>query len=569
VTIPKSQSMSRRFDRQRPEFVFVPIGGVGEIGMNLYLYGYGPPDDREWLIVDMGITFGSDTEPGIDVILPDITFLEAERPNLRGLLLTHAHEDHFGAVVDLWPRLGGVHVYATPFTAAMLKSKLAEARLLPDFPLNVMPLGGRRSIGPFDVELVNMSHSIPEPSAVIIKTDLGTVLHTGDWKLDETPLTSAPTDVGRLKALGEEVVTALICDSTNAARDGVSPSEADVAVTLERLIAEAPKAVAVTIFASNVARIRSVANAARAAGRKLVVVGRAMYRVIEAAQETGYLDPDLPFHEETEFEKIPAHKVVALCTGSQGESRAAMARIAQKEHPNVALAAGDRVIFSSRTIPGNEKAVARVQNGLADLGVELITDGDAAVHVSGHPRRGELEQLYRWVTPQIAIAMHGEGKHLEAQALLAERLGVPEVIRARNGQMVRLAPAPAAIIDDVPTGRLYRDGAIITRAENGQVRERRKLSFAGSVSVSLVLSDKGALLADPEVALVGIPTTDTQGTSLETIAREAAIGTIESIPRPRRKDQALVGEAVRRSVRAAVNQAWGKKPVCSVLLTVL
>ncbi|HEV3242402.1 MAG TPA: ribonuclease J [Methyloceanibacter sp.] len=561
--------MSRRSDRQRPEFVFVPLGGVGEIGMNLYLYGYGPPDDRAWLIVDMGITFGGDAEPGVDVILPDITFLEAERPNLKGLLLTHAHEDHFGAVVDLWPRLGGVPVYATPFTAAMLKSKLAETRLLQDFPLYVLPLGDRRSIGPFDVELVNMSHSIPEPSAVIIKTDLGTALHTADWKLDENPLTSPPTDMARLKALGEEGVTALICDSTNAIRDGMSPSEADVAVTLKQLIAEAPKAVAVTIFASNVARIRSVANAARGAGRKLVVVGRAIYRVIEAAQETGYLDPDLPFLEESEFEKIPARKVVALCTGSQGESRAAMARIAQGEHPNVELDAGDRVIFSSRTIPGNEKAVGRVQNGLADLGIEVITDGDAPVHVSGHPRRGELEQLYRWVKPQIAIPMHGEGKHLEAQARLAERLGVPDVIRARNGQMVRLAPLPAAIINDVPIGRLYRDGAIITRADDGQVRERRKLSFAGSVSVSLVLSEKGTLLADPEVALSGIPATDTQGTSFEAIAREAAIGTIESIPRPRRKDQALVSEAVRRGVRAAVNQAWGKKPVCSVLLTVL
>jgi ribonuclease J len=321
--------------------------------------------------------------------------------------------------------------------------------------------------------------------------------------------------VARLKALGEEGVTALICDSTNAIRDGMSPSEADVAVILERLIAEAPRRGGGDHLRLNVARVRSVANGARAASRKLVVVGRAMYRVIEAAQETGYLDPDLPFHEETEFENIPARKVVALCTGSQGEARAAMARIALDEHPNVSLDAGDRVIFSSRTIPGNEKAVGRVQNGLADLGVEVITDGDAPVHVSGHPRRGELEQLYRWLRPQLAIPMHGEGKHLEAHARLAERLGVPEVIRARNGAMVRLAPAPAAIVDDVPVGRLYRDGAIITRAEDGQVRERRKLSFAGSVSVSLVLSDKGMLVADPEVALSGIPATDGQGTSFK------------------------------------------------------
>ncbi len=547
----------------------MPLGGVGEIGMNLYLYGYGREGARDWLIVDMGVTFGGDQEPGIDIILPDIGFLEGERHNIAGLLLTHAHEDHFGAVVDLWPLLGRVPVYATPFTAEMLKSKLSEIGVLDGFPLHVMPLGDRRAIGPFDVELVSMSHSIPEPSAVIIRTPLGAALHTGDWKLDENPLTSAPTDQARLKTLGDDGLAALICNSTNAVRDGLSPSEADVAVTLNRLIGEARQRVAVTTFASNVARIRSVANATRAAGRELVVVGRAMYRVIEAAQATGYLDPELPFHDETAFAKLPPREVVALCTGSQGEPRAATARIAQGEHPNVKLDPGDRVIFSSRTIPGNEKAVGRVQNGLADLGVEVITDQDAPVHVSGHPRRGELEQLYRWVKPTVAIPMHGEGRHLEAHAKLAERLGVTEVVRARNGAMVRLLPGPAAIIGEVPVGRLYRDGMILTREGDGQVRERRKLSFAGSVAVSLVLSDKGALLADPEVAVTGLPATDIQGTPFATIARDAAIGTIASIPKPRRKDSALVSEAVRRGVRAAVNQAWGKKPMCSVLLTVL
>ncbi len=562
--------MSRKSDGKGADFVFLPLGGVGEIGMNLYLYGYGRARGaRDWLIVDMGVTFGSEAEPGIDVILPDIGFLEEERHNIAGLLLTHAHEDHFGAVIDLWPLLANVPIYATPFTAEMLRSKLAELGLVDSFPLKIMPLGDRRTIGPFDVELISMSHSIPEPSAVVIRTPLGAALHTGDWKLDETPLTSAPTDAARLKALGDDGLSALICDSTNAVRDGVSPSEADVAVTLARLIREAPRRVAVTTFASNVARIGSVAKATRAAGRELVVVGRAMFRVIEAAQTTGYLDPALAFNEKTAFAKIPPHKVVALCTGSQGESRAAMARIAQGEHPNVKLDTSDRVIFSSRTIPGNEKAVSRVQNGLSDMGVEVITDQDAPVHVSGHPRRGELEQLYDWVRPSIAIPMHGEGRHLEAHAKLAERVGVKQVVRACNGTMVRLMPGPAKIIDEVPVGRLYRDGAIITRAEDGQVRERRKLSFAGSVAVSLVLSDKGVLLAEPEVAVTGLPAADNEGTPFAEIARDAVIGTIESLPKPKRKDQALVTEAVRRSVRAAVNQAWGKKPMCSVLLTVL
>lgn len=547
----------------------MPLGGVGEIGMNLYLYGYGRKGARKWLIIDMGITFGGEFEPGIDVILPDIRFLEEERHNIAGLLLTHAHEDHYGAVADLWPLLGDVPVYATPFTAEMLKSKLGEMGMAEDFPLEIVALGSRRTIGPFDVELISMSHSIPEPSAVVIRTPLGTVLHTGDWKLDKSPLTSAATDEGRLREIGREGLSALICDSTNAIRDGVSPSEADVAVTLTKLIAEAPQRVAVTTFASNVARLGSVAKATQAAGRELVVVGRAMYRVIEAAQATGYLDPDLHFHDETAFSKLPRKKVVALCTGSQGETRAALARIASGEHPHVKLDAGDWVIYSSRTIPGNEKAVARVQNALADNQIETLTDQDALVHVSGHPRKGELEQLYGWLKPQIAVPMHGEGRHLEAHAELAEALGIEQVIRARNGTVVHLLPQPAGIVGEVPVGRLYRDGAILTSADDGQVRERRKLSFAGFVAVSLVLTTKGELVADPEVALSGLPATDTRGIPFSDIARDAAIGTVRSIPRPRRKDPAMVGEAVRRGVRAAMNQAWGKKPVCSVLLTVL
>jgi ribonuclease J len=561
--------VAKKTDRKGNELVFVPLGGVGEIGMNLYLYGYGRPRSHKWLIVDMGVTFGGEYEPGIDVILPDIAFLEEQRHNIVGLLLTHAHEDHYGAVADLWPLLGHVPVYATPFTAEMLKSKLGEKRMIDGFPLNVIPMGSKHTIGPFDVELVSMSHSIPEPSAIAITTPLGTVLHTGDWKLDESPLTSAPTDAGRLRAIGEEGLDALICDSTNAIREGISPSEADVAVTLNKIIADAPQRVAVTTFASNVARLGSVANAARDAGRELVVAGRAMYRIIEAAQATGYLDPDLEFHDDTAFAKIPADKVMLLCTGSQGEPRAALARVASGEHPNITLGAGDWVIFSSRTIPGNEKAVGRVQNSLSDKKIEIITDQNALVHVSGHPRQGELEQLYRWVKPKIAVPMHGEGRHLEAHAELAEELGVKTVVRARNGDMVRLLPQPAKIIAEVPVGRLYRDGAILMRSDEGPVRERRKLSYAGTITVSLVLSRKGELLADPQVSMAGMPNTDNRDIPLAEIAREAAIGTVQSIPRPRRRDPAMIAEAVRRGVRAAMNQAWGKKPMCSILLTVL
>lgn len=563
-------AVSRKRNRSGDALLFVPLGGVGEIGMNLYLYGYGRDGDYNWLIVDLGVTFGGEFEPGIDVILPDISFLEEERHNIAGLVLTHAHEDHFGAVPDLWPFLGSVPIYATPFTAEMLRSKLGEMDIdVDDLPLEVVRMGDQRNIGPFQVEMIAMSHSIPEPSALAITTPLGTVLHTGDWKLDETPLTSAPTDEDRLREIGREGVAALICDSTNAIRDGVSPSEADVAENLIRLIAQAPACVAVTTFASNVARLGSVAKAARESDRELVVVGRAMYRVIEAAQATGYLDSDLRFHQEPAFARLPPNKVVALCTGSQGEARAAMARIASGDHPNVTLKPGDWVIFSSRTIPGNEKAVARVQNALSDNGIEILTDQDALVHVSGHPRRGELEQLYKWLNPNIAVPMHGEGRHLEAHAELAEDIGVGQVIRARNGTMVRLLPQPGEIVDDVPVGRLYRDGLILTSAEEGQVRMRRRLSFAGIVAVSLILTSKGELVAEPEVSLMGLPEEDNRGVPLEETARDAAIGTVKSIPRPRRKDPKLVAEAVRRGVRSGLNQVWGKKPVCTVLVTVL
>ncbi|ODA68504.1 putative ribonuclease J [Methyloligella halotolerans] len=560
--------MSRRNSDPKNDFVFGALGGIGEIGMNLYLYGFGPPRDREWLIVDIGITFPTDAEPGVDVILPDIRFLEEERHNIAGILLTHAHEDHYGAIPDLWEKIGAP-VYATPFTAAMLKSKLKETSFADEVPIHIVPLGGHRKIGPFDIELVSMSHSIPEPNAVFIKTPLGNVLHTGDWKLDEQPLTSPPTDRDRLREIGEAGVDTLICDSTNAIREGISPSEADVAKTLAAMIREAPRRVAVTTFASNVARILSVARAARQAGRELVVVGRAMYRVIEAAQETGYLDDDFRFVSETEFDSLPPKKVVALCTGSQGEPRAAMARIAQDSHPNVSLDAGDQVIFSSRTIPGNERAVARVQNGLSDKAIEIITDQDGLVHVSGHPRRGELEQLYSWLKPKRAIPVHGEGLHLEAHAEFAEELGVEQVLRIRNGDLVRLAPEPAKIIDELPTGRLYRDGRIILSEGEGHVRERRKLSFVGTISLSVVLSDRGEILTDPMVAILGVPVADADGEPMEDIAIDAAIGALESIPRPRRKDRAMVAEALSRAVRAAVNQAVGKKPICSVMVQVV
>jgi ribonuclease J len=385
------------------------------------------------------------------------------------------------------------------------------------------------------------------------------VLHTGDWKLDPTPVIGPPTDEAKLKALGAEGCLAMIGDSTNAVRDGRSPSETDVARTLAELIADAPRRVAVTTFASNVARIRAVADAARAAGREVVVVGRAMDRVSQVARETGYLDGVQDFRGIDVYGHLPPDKVVALCTGSQGEPRAALARIAEDEHPEVALSQGDRVIFSSRPIPGNERAIGRVINGLVSQGVEVITDRTHLVHVSGHPRRDELQDMIGWTRPRTLIPVHGEALHLAEHAALARRLGVNTLV-CRNGDLVRLAPEPPAIIDEIPSGRLYKDGSLLIEAEGRTVADRKRLSYSGIVTIALVLNDKGALLSNPEVELVGIPEHTADRDPMAEVVYEAAVETFESLPRPRRRDPDSVAEAVRRGVRAAIASRWGKKP---------
>ena len=551
------------------ELVFLALGGIGEIGMNCYLYGLGPADARQWLMVDLGITFPEgENDPGVDVILPDLRFIEAERAALAGIVLTHAHEDHFGAVAELWSRLR-VPIYATPFAAALLTAKLAEfgGRERPE--VRVVALGSRFAVGRFDIELISLAHSIPESNALVLRTPLGTVLHTGDWKLDATPLIGAPADVARLAQLGDDGVAAMVCDSTNALREGRSPSERDVARTLAGLIRAAKGRVAVTIFASNVARIRAVADAARSARRQLVVAGRAMHRIIAAAMDTGYLNSDFKYYDQEHFQYLERDETVVLCTGSQGEPRAAMARIAEAQHPHISLGKGDLVIFSSRTIPGNERAVGRIQNQLIDLGCELMTDADALVHVTGHPRREELKEMYGWVRPRLAIPMHGEARHLVEHAKLARAAGVGEVVAVRNGDIVRMAPGTAAVIDQAPTGRLFRDGRLLIAAEEGPLRQRRSLAFAGIVIVSLTLSLRGELLAEPLIALDGVPSLDGNGESMLEHLLDVVDDTLKSIPANRRRDGETVREAVRRAVRARVEDLWGKRPITKVLLTQL
>jgi len=543
--------------RLNPELVLLPLGGAGEIGMNFNAYGFGPPDDREWIVVDCGVMFGREgPTPGIDLIMPDIRFLAELKENVRGIVLTHAHEDHIGAVPYLWPELE-CPVYATPFTARLLEDKLYEAGLQDRLRPKIVQLGGKLTLGPFEIELVSITHSILEPNALAIKTPLGTVVHTGDWKLDPEPLLGEVTNENALRALGDEGVLAMVCDSTNALVPGESGSEARVEQSLEDLIGTLKGRVAVTAFASNAARLNSIANAARKHGRQVALVGRAMHRIVSAARETGYLTDFPATLDEADAAQLPPSRVLYLCTGSQGEPRAALARIATGDHPNVSLGAGDSVIFSSRIIPGNELAIYDIQNKLAALGVEVLTERDHFVHVSGHPAREELAQMYRWVRPRIAVPVHGEIRHMTEHARLAKSLQVPEAVVIENGQMLRLAPGRAEIIDETPAGRVYLDGRVLVDESHDHLRERRAMSFAGVIAITLALDAKGRVAGEASTLLEGIP---------DAVHENVQAAVDEAVRRhnPKKQSEDVFLENVRRAARRAAQDAWGKKPVTRV-----
>ncbi|MCO6390742.1 MBL fold metallo-hydrolase [Aliihoeflea aestuarii] len=548
------------------ELVFCPLGGVGEIGMNFALYGFGPSSRREWLIVDVGVTFPDPTLPGVDLVLPDTRFIESQIEQVRGIVITHAHEDHYGALLDLWPKLKAP-VWMTPFAAGMLEAKRVSDNVRVQPTINIYKAGERFDVGPFEIEAVAVTHSVPEPVSLAIRTPLGTVIHTGDWKLDPAPTLPPMTDENRFREIGAEGVTALVCDSTNAMREGDSPSEEAVSHGIREVIEKAPGRVAITTFSSNVGRIRSIAEAARDAGRQVLVMGRSLKRVIDVAGELGYMEGLPPFLLEEDYGYIPRENVVVLCTGSQGEPRAALAKLARDEMKHVALTAGDMVVFSSRVIPGNEKAILEIKNQLIEQGIKIVEDGDALVHVSGHPRRSELLRMYGWVKPRILVPVHGEAAHLVAQGSLGASAGIPEIAQVRNGDMIRLAPGAAEIVDTVPFGRLMKDGRVIGSEEETGVRDRRKLSFAGHVVLNLVLDDRYDLAGDPDIVAIGVPETDARGKPMEDIMLDAAIGAVESVPRARRKDLDLMSEAARRAVRSAANEAWGKKPIVTVFVT--
>jgi ribonuclease J len=541
------------------ELVLLPLGGTGEIGMNCYCYGSGSARDREWLMVDLGVKFGGEKEPGVDVILPDVGFITSNRDDLAGLVITHAHEDHIGAVPWLWPQLE-CDVYCTQFAAELLKLKLKEHGLDEDVPLKIVQPGKSFQVGRFTVEMLEVTHSIPQSNALLIKTEEGTVVHSGDWKIDRTPVLGTPFNDDTFKRVGAAGVDVFVCDSTNVLREGVSPSERDVAATLADIIANAKGRVAVTTFASHVERITSAVKAGRAAGREIVIAGRAMRNTIEAARNCCMLKDVGAFLDEDAFGYLPVDKIMLLCTGSQGEPRAAMARIAEDSHPNVSLEEGDLVIFSARTIPGNEKEVGAIINNLAKLRVDVLTSDDALVHSSGHPRQGELKQMYDWLKPRAVVPMHGEPRHMFAQEKFAKAHGIKETLILEDGMISRLCPGPVEVVDEASAGVMHVDGKLVVSAIDGPAKQRRKLSHVGMVIAQVLVDDHNQLAEDIELILDGVP----QGL-LDELAL-AAEKAFDSMPKHRRKDDELIEDAVKTAIRRAADMAWGKKPVAKVLV---
>ncbi len=541
--------------------LFLPLGGVGEIGLNCYLYG----QDGRWMMVDLGIGFADDRLPGAEILLPDLTFLREQRERLAGLVLTHAHEDHLGAVPYLWHELG-CPIWCTAFAAAVLRRKFDDMQREHPGALRVVAPGERFEVGPFACRLLHVTHSIPEANALAIETAHGRILHTGDWKLDREPLVGEATDVPGIESFAAEGVLALVGDSTNVLVAGTAGSEAEVRDSLTALIREKPHRVAVTTFASNVARLETAAHAGRDAGREIVVVGRSMWRMIEAARHCGYLRDLPPLRDELEAQSLPRDRVLYLVTGSQGEPRSALMRIAAGQHPRVRLEPGDTVIFSSKIIPGNERTLFNLHNQLVDLGVEVITEEDHFVHVSGHPCREEMEQMYRWVRPRIAIPVHGEARHLHAHLRFARELGVPEVVLTRNGHMMRIAPGGPAFEEEVPVGRLALENGTLVPEGNDLFRARRRIVQHGTLAVSLVLDSYGSVLAPPAVANIGAVEPE-RFERLRERLEDALTRAVEALEDEVVTEDERVREAARVTVRQTLGLSRHKRPVIEVQVT--
>jgi len=549
---------------KKEELLFCPLGGSGEIGMNMNLFSYGKPEAQKWIIVDIGVTFADDSIPGIDLIYPDPGFIIDKKKDLLGIVLTHAHEDHIGAIAHIWPKLK-CKMYATPFTAALIKEKFKEKKIDIGKNLKIVDLNGNIKLGPFKIEFITLTHSILEPNGLLIETPAGIVLHTGDWKVDPNPLIGNKIDQTKLKEIGNKGVLAMICDSTNVLSHGRAGSEADVRTNLLKLMSNLKKRIIVTSFASNVARMETIFYCAEKTKRQISLVGRSMHRIYKAAKQCGYLKNVISPIDAREAKKISREKIVYLCTGSQGEPMGAMMRIINYTHPDVFIEKEDTVIFSSKIIPGNEKKLYKLHNQLVKNQIDVISEETDFVHVSGHPNREDLRDMYDWVKPKSVIPVHGEHRHMAEHISFAKEMQVPYPVQVENGDIVRLFPGQKPeVFDKAPVGRLYVDGIISVNEDSQSIRERKNLANNGYLEVTILINGKGKLFKKPLVSFKGLPIEEAQDffydleDEIENISRTFSLNN--------KKQESNLIEALKISCRKIVKEKTGKKPYTNINL---
>ena len=550
---------------KKEEFIFCPLGGSGEIGMNMNLFAYGNSDNRKWIIVDIGVTFADDSIPGIDLIYPDPGFIVDKKDDLLGLVLTHAHEDHIGAIAHIWPKLL-CNIYATPFTSVLIQEKFKEKKIDIGNKLKIVKLNGNVELGPFKIDFVTLTHSILEPNGLCIETPSGTVLHTGDWKCDPNPLIGETINEKKLKQVGDKGVLAMICDSTNVFSPGKAGSEMDVRKSLLNIMEKIPKRIIVTSFASNVARMESVFYCAKKTGRQISLIGRSMHRIYKAAKQCGYLKNLIEPLNSKEAKKIAREKIVYLCTGSQGEPNGAMMRVANYIHPDVFIETGDTVVFSSKIIPGNEKKLSKLHNQLVKNGIEVISEDNAFVHVSGHPNREDLKEMYNWVKPRSVIPVHGEHRHMIEHINFAKEMQVPYPVQVENGDIVKLFPGEKpTIIDKAPVGRLFVDGIISVGEESQSIKDRKNLSHNGFLEITIIINNSGSLINKPIISFKGIPTNNDSSDFIIDL-EDKIRNTCKTFSLKNSKQEYNLVELLKTNCRKTIKEKTGKRPHTNVNL---
>ena len=548
----------------KDELLYCPLGGAGEIGMNMNLFGYGQEDDHKWIMVDVGVTFADDSIPGVDLIYPDPGYAEDKKDNFLGIILTHAHEDHIGAITHVWPKFK-CKIYATPFTAALVTEKFREKKIDITSYLQIVQLGSTINLKPFKIEFITMTHSIVEPNGLRIETPAGSILHTGDWKCDPNPLVGDNMNSKRLIEIGKEGVLTMICDSTNVLSVGRSGSEKDVRDSMLKIIEKQKKRVIVTSFASNVARMETIFYCAEKTGRNISLVGRSMHRIYKAAKQCGYLSDVIEPIDPRDAKNISSEKIIYLCTGSQGEPRGAMNRISNYIHPDVFVEAGDTVIFSSKIIPGNEKKLYKLHNQLVREGINVISEETDFVHVSGHPNRDDLKDMYEWIQPNSIIPVHGEQRHMLEHIDFAKKLNVPHPIKVENGDIVRIFPGDSPeVFDKAPYGKIFLDGNIGVEEESKSIKERRNISQNGHLDITVIITTQGNIHNTPIVNFMGIPILNTEEFKIS--IQDEIDKIAKSFSLNNKKQEENFKDALKVTCRKFTKEKTGKRPITNINL---